>query len=263
MILFTNSLSYLLQVQRKRTVKSPQEKLAKAPPATFPSNIGQEGTSIIETQRLETAKRDILESLNITSKGVTGGSRVEPAFDGGEELTKRVEESLQNVRETQETVNRLSNILNAVSAASGDVPADVVSETVPVNETSLEEPLCVGDAIVHAVLTGGVNEPPAVNEEYTESFQPVDSVMPSSDVITIAGEIVGTTTNVEHQLSSKDTPLGEQSSGVTEASTISVPFSIHDDVTGTADQSYAFPPAVTPSKKSKRQLAVSFTSSNN
>ena len=254
-------------------MKSPQE---KAPPAnckTIPSKIDQEGTSINEKQLLETAKRDILESLNITShdssKGSTRDSQLERAASGEEELAKRVDESLQSIQETRDTVNRLSNILNAVSAASDDVPADVVIETVPVNETSIAkagESLHVGDAIVHAALTGGLNQPSTFDEEYSEPVQPVDTITPSSDVITFAGEIVGAPSNIEHQLSFKDAPQGDLGSGVKgntpEASTFSLPVSIHDDVTGTADQSAASPQAVTPSKKSKRQLAVSFTSSS-
>ena len=249
------------QVQRKHPVRSsPEKKPTTTAPVEFAAT--QRQVSSEEAQRREMAKQEIMQSLNIlpqgqsqepptsdTSSESTREPQVSqegvvdttaPPLDEGapvseEQLTQQVNQSLQEIQQTKETLERLGGIINAVAASSGDLPEH--DETVPVDESTASTPggPHVGDAFVHVALAGGLNENPDETEQYAVAVQPEDTAKPSVEEVTIAGEIVGTMTNLESVDSSGvDTGIGSQAG---QSTTTIAP------------------------KKSKRQLAASFMNS--
>lgn len=201
--------------------------------------VNEHQISSNQAQRLQTATKDIMQSLNLTpssespvtdheeqssDKSITGQLKEDTSVKK-EELIKQVEMSSLKIKETKETIQRLGGILNAVAA---DTP--VSSEAVPTIEDSTPHPKAaqhVGDAIVHTLLTNAMNQHPSDDEQYTEAVQPVDTAQSSVAEVVIAGEIVGTTATPEP----RNSPAG-------------------------ATQSV--PSVATSAKKPRRQIAASF-----
>lgn len=204
----------------------------------------QQTLSGSDQQTLETAKRDILKSLNITSQDPSEHGQIESA---DKDLGERVEVSLESIRVTQDKVSRLSGILNAVSSG-------MVSEPVPVREAGEvqpKNPFHMGDLVVNAALSGDLNEPPASSKELTEPVQVSDSTVPGDAPIVIAGEIVGGTSCKDAGNGSTSNESHRQEGRVSHGSP-NTSRTTAKSVTGTADQ------AAHVANPSKRQLAVSF-----
>ncbi len=209
-------------------------------PKKPPTQSEKHTVSSEEAHKLQTATQDIKQSLNIVPttdiKPVTTNVQKSSGKETEEQegasinidLIQQVEKSWQDFNETKETIQRLGGIINAVAVSSDDVPKH--DETLAVaesNRAGSDVSQQVGDAFVRVALAGGLSEQESGSDQYSEAVQPEDTVQPSVSEVTIAGEIVGSTSKVE-----PDTSCTEPT-----------------------------PPATTPSKKAKRQIAALFMNS--
>lgn len=236
-VMGTDSMCNFLsaQAQRKQAVKSSPEKN----PLT--TQTEKHSVSSKEAHKLQTATQDIKQSLNIVlttdtkpvATDVQKSSDKETYKQDGAsrniDLIEQVEQSWQDFKETKETIQRLGGIINAVAISSDDLPKH--NETLALAESNIAGSIAseqVGDGFVQVALTGGLSGQASETEQYSEAFQPEDTVQPSIGDVTIAGEIVGTGSNVE-------------------------PMSTDANITQ--------PLSATPSKKPKRQIAALFMNS--
>ncbi len=199
-------------------------------------HVSERTISTKDAHKLQTATQDIKQSLNIfptkpvatNTQKPNDGETDKGSVSSNVNLIEQVEKSWQDFQETKETIQRLGGIINAVAISSDDLPQH--NEMLAVAESSRAESDAsqqVGDAFVHVALAGGLSEQAGESEVYSEAVQPENTVQPSINEVTVAGEIVGTTSKIE-----PDSSLAQPS-----------------------------PSSTTPSKKTKRPIAALFMNS--